>query len=60
VVVDSYITLNEHEEWLEVLINKLSEEESKKIKTEFGYNAFRKSQNFESNLIECVAFTWTL
>ena len=44
----------------EVLINSLDKEKGDKIKNAFGHSAFEISQSFESNMIECVAFTGTV
>ena len=44
----------------EMLINKLGEDEANAIKSSFGKNSFDKSQSFDSNLIECVAFSATV
>ena len=42
-LVDSYIKQNEDGNWTEIITKKLSEEDTKKIKTDFGYKAYRKS-----------------
>ena len=44
----------------EIMTEKINQEESKLLKTALGKNAFEKSIEFNSNLIEVSAFTWTL
>jgi hypothetical protein len=43
VVLDSYIAKNAKGKWEELTISKFNEEDSKKIKAEFAFNAFHKS-----------------
>jgi len=59
-VLDSFIAENEQGLWEEFMVSKQTDDESRALKTEFGFNSYRKSQNFKSNLIEPIAFTWTL
>jgi hypothetical protein len=56
----SFIAENEKGLWEEFMVSKYTDEESKALKTIFGKNTYDKSQNFRSNLIEPIAFTWTL
>ena len=59
-VLNSFIAENEKGLWEEFMVSKYTDEESRALKTIFGKNTYEKSQNFRSNLIEPIAFTWTL